>query len=313
MTGNAVYANFSAMPLVRRARDYHLYDHKGNRFLDLYRGDGSALLGYSIPGLKQAQKNAISDNPIFGFDTAVHRQFLSKLERIFPEHLTFAGLDRFDPEVLNSMYNGVSEGHDMHMFDRDLPGFSDFDSGNPFSFYAPFSDISPARSFAFVLPVYSPGRIIVYGVAKNIVGEGFLSQIEAVQAFRRNRCAGLSPALCRAGLIALEALCVLQGLRPSSDNTNTNAGLNQVRDLSQTFGGWDELYWSSFSIGSWQRKGPYLLHSFEIQEYERIFRFALENGVILNPRHGGFSILPGLVSNGERESLRKVLAATGRY
>ncbi len=50
----------SETPMVRRARDYHLFDPRGRRHLDLWLNGGRALLGHRPPGLGTTLKNQLS-------------------------------------------------------------------------------------------------------------------------------------------------------------------------------------------------------------------------------------------------------------
>ena len=48
------------LPVIRRAREYHLYDNTGRRFLDLYLNDGRAVLGHRPDQLSQVLKNTLA-------------------------------------------------------------------------------------------------------------------------------------------------------------------------------------------------------------------------------------------------------------
>lgn len=48
------------VPRIKRARDFYLYDEKGNRILDLYLDGGKALCGHRPNGLSNVLKNTIS-------------------------------------------------------------------------------------------------------------------------------------------------------------------------------------------------------------------------------------------------------------
>ena len=49
-----------ALPAIRRARGYHLYDNSGRRFLDLYLEGGRAWMGHRPEGLSLHLKNTLS-------------------------------------------------------------------------------------------------------------------------------------------------------------------------------------------------------------------------------------------------------------
>lgn len=48
------------MPVIRRAREYHLFDNTGKRFLDLYLDGGKALLGHRPEGFSLIVKNTLA-------------------------------------------------------------------------------------------------------------------------------------------------------------------------------------------------------------------------------------------------------------
>ena len=48
------------LPAIRRARDFHLYDASGKRYLDLYQQGGRAWLGHRPEGLSLQIKNTLS-------------------------------------------------------------------------------------------------------------------------------------------------------------------------------------------------------------------------------------------------------------
>ena len=48
------------MPVIRRAREFHLYDNAGKRLLDLYLNGGKALLGHRPEGFSLIVKNTLA-------------------------------------------------------------------------------------------------------------------------------------------------------------------------------------------------------------------------------------------------------------
>lgn len=55
-----VQNNLRSLPLIRRARGYHLYDASGRRILDLYQDGGKAWLGHRPEGVSLQIKNTLS-------------------------------------------------------------------------------------------------------------------------------------------------------------------------------------------------------------------------------------------------------------
>jgi hypothetical protein len=52
--------NLRLLPVIRRARDYHLYDASGRRILDLFQDSGRAWLGHRPEGVSLQIKNTLS-------------------------------------------------------------------------------------------------------------------------------------------------------------------------------------------------------------------------------------------------------------
>ena len=48
------------IPPVRRARDYHIYDESGRRYLDFYQDGGRAVLGHRPPNVAKTLKNVLA-------------------------------------------------------------------------------------------------------------------------------------------------------------------------------------------------------------------------------------------------------------
>ncbi len=74
--------NGNPLPLFRRARGYRLYDHSGQRYLDLYQGNGSGLLGHRAFRITTELKDVIS------------RGLISDLPSVYLRRMEKAGLVR---------------------------------------------------------------------------------------------------------------------------------------------------------------------------------------------------------------------------
>jgi len=71
---------------------------------------------------------------------------------------------------------------------------------------------------------------------------------------------------------------------------------------------WRESSWTELKISPpWQRIGPYLVHDMLPSEYSKVFREALEKGVLLNPRSAGINTIPGIMTEGEKKLLEDIL------
>lgn len=72
-----------SMPLVVRARDYHVYDRNGRRYVDFYQNHGRAILGHRPDGMLQAIKGTVARGLLAEYPT-VH---LGRLEKIVEQLL----------------------------------------------------------------------------------------------------------------------------------------------------------------------------------------------------------------------------------
>lgn len=62
--------NLRLLPVIRRARDYHLYDASGRRILDLYQDNGRAWLGHRPEGVSLQIKNTLARGVYAPFPSA---------------------------------------------------------------------------------------------------------------------------------------------------------------------------------------------------------------------------------------------------
>lgn len=77
------------MPPIKRCRDFHLYDLKGNRYLDLYLDDGRALMGHK-PGKTMARiKNSLEKGLWAPYPTIYTHRLNKLLAQIFPGYRDF--------------------------------------------------------------------------------------------------------------------------------------------------------------------------------------------------------------------------------
>ncbi len=78
--------NGNPLPLFRRARGYRLYDHSGQRYLDLYQGNGSGLLGHRAFRITTELKDVISRGLISDLPSVYLRRMEKALLGQFPEY-----------------------------------------------------------------------------------------------------------------------------------------------------------------------------------------------------------------------------------
>lgn len=81
------------LPPLKRARDFYLYDQKGNRYLDLYLDGGRALCGHRPNGLSNTLKNTISRGLFASYPSVYNNRLERILSQSFPEY-SFRGIYR---------------------------------------------------------------------------------------------------------------------------------------------------------------------------------------------------------------------------
>lgn len=79
----------SLMPVVKRARDYHIYDCSGRRYLDLYLNGGRCMLGHRPEGVFGVLKNTLSRGPAAEYPSVEQRGYMRHLKAFFPEFQEF--------------------------------------------------------------------------------------------------------------------------------------------------------------------------------------------------------------------------------
>lgn len=72
------------LPVIKRAREYRLYDEKGRRYLDFYQESGKALLGHRQNRLSLELKNTISRGLMSAYPSIYHRRLEKALRKIIP-------------------------------------------------------------------------------------------------------------------------------------------------------------------------------------------------------------------------------------
>ena len=74
----------AGLPPIKRCRDYHLYDYKGNRYLDLYLDGGRALMGHKPGKTMLPLKNSL-EKGVWASYPSVYASRLDKiLAKLFP-------------------------------------------------------------------------------------------------------------------------------------------------------------------------------------------------------------------------------------
>ena len=77
------------IPVVRRARGYHLYTVSGKRYLDLWQNGGASLLGHRPGRLTTVLKDTISRGLVADLPSVFQGRLLAQLRQVFPGYLDF--------------------------------------------------------------------------------------------------------------------------------------------------------------------------------------------------------------------------------
>jgi hypothetical protein len=72
------------IPVIKRARDYHLYDFNGKRFLDMSLDGGRAVLGHKAGKIVRDMKNGLEKGLSAGFPTVYQHRLLTQVQRVYP-------------------------------------------------------------------------------------------------------------------------------------------------------------------------------------------------------------------------------------
>lgn len=123
------------MPLVVRAREYHLYDRSGRRYLDFFQNHGRAILGHRPEGMLRAMKGTASRGLVAEYPS-VHRGRLETIvEQLLPgfHAVRLYSELRYAKDVLRRVFG--SDGASLAIAD---PALFDPSPGDAVSFWRPF-------------------------------------------------------------------------------------------------------------------------------------------------------------------------------
>lgn len=75
---------YNHIPVIKRAREYRLYDEKGNRIIDFYQNNGHALLGHRAFKVTGVLKNVISKGIIFDLPSVYAYRLKKAVKQLIP-------------------------------------------------------------------------------------------------------------------------------------------------------------------------------------------------------------------------------------
>jgi hypothetical protein len=258
------------LPPIRRAREYHLYDVRGRRYLDLWQEGGRCLLGHRPGRLVPVLKAALSKGLLAELPSVYSGRLQAVLARMFPAYRAFYLL----PEEAAALQLAA------HQLGRPIPGrvADPVLAGSapeqalvrrwrPLQLPPPTS--APAAEAEVLLPVLPFG----------------LGPAPVVACLLRDPVPGLpAPAPLSPLLLA--------------------GALRSLHDLARLrLPGWLEPDLLAGAPG-WRQRGIYVVAGFEERRYPEVFGAFLEAGVLLSPTYPGPSILPcGELSGGELQKM----------
>ena len=247
------------LPVITRAREYHVYDVHGRRYLDLYQDDGRAILGHRPGKCNLELKNALSRGLAADYPSVYESQILKALRLLFPscaDIRLYPGRD----EALAMV--SLHLGREYSWEDVGDPARGQ-GSGGELSMWRPFLDIEMNQSAVFVPVLPFPGS---WGPTAVVYMDPPDRETEPSRS--------VSPV-------------VLAGLKRC------------LYDLIRHVPTVDRSVWERFDSPLWRRVGPYLLLKCAERDFESVFDGLLADGILISPSFPGPSIIPAQFSEGE--------------
>jgi hypothetical protein len=282
----------AALPRVRRARGFRLYDTQGKRILDLYRE--GALLGHRGASALTSMKACLSQGLATALPSAWEDRLCAALARLFPGWPTvriFSSRERalaafslppdpWDPAMEEGAPARVPEAASQNPRHTGVPVRPEGRAAAP----NPRGTAALWRPF---LPVPAGFRILLPVLPLTMCGAPApaLAAADPSHSFPES---DHLPGFLLAG--ALHALAALTGTPPSP--RLGNPVLEKAVDGAR----------------GWARTGPYVRAVFPAAQYPRVHAEFLRAGVLLCPTWPGPSILPGECSPGENRLLADLFA-----
>ena len=256
-----------AVPLIRRARGFRLYDAQGRRFIDLWQAGGRALLGHRSTQIGRGWANVVSRGLLAALPSGEQERLLRRLTSLLPGWRCVLAPDQATAMAWARYGLGEAE---LAVTD---PARGPSDS--PLQLWRPHCedhDASAARALILILP-YTVGQMPTPVCFRDV-----LPSLPGDQA----DCHWLSPVVAAVALAGLAA--VARRPRP------VWAGSGLLKPSAP-----------------WRLRGIYLAPQVAADRYPALFQAFLAQGMVLNPELGGVSILPAELSEGEVARLRRAL------
>lgn len=262
-----------AIPQIRRARGYRLYDARGRRYLDLYQDDGRAVLGHRASGVSAAVRAAVSRGLCADYPSVWASRLVRALKTLIPQCVDVRWyLEAARARAAAAAHLSV-DATELSVADPVIDGAWDAEVSR----WRPFCGDDGGRRHARVLlPVMPPARSIAPSV---------LCFLEPV-----------SGAVPDSDLVSAFVLHALS--RSAYDLTAAQKARNTD-------------HWACFEAPFWRRCGPYFVFTCAFSDYLVHFDRLLQRGILVSPRYPGPSIVPAEYSPGELARFKDYVASGG--
>ena len=302
-SGNQFTAPERLLPIIRRAREFHLYDDAGRRYLDLYQDGGRAILGHRPAGLTTRMKNELSRGLMVQAPSHAEPRFLRRLLRRHPGYAVAALVPTADVPALLTEIAARHGREGAHVFDPAVGGavLKEPAVEGP-AVEGPTEEGPPD---AGVDPAAAPR------------GEPFAAQARPFLPIPEATV--LLPVVPAPSGLGVQALLLRAGGTDGDDlfRTLPPPAPFVVRAFEHALGRLEVAErdhaaptWDPEALGGlWSVRGPYLRFVGPPDRYHEVFRRYLEAGYIVNPGVARASIVPKIYSEGERAGFQRVSEA----
>ncbi len=256
------------MPVIRRAREFHLYDNAGKRLLDLYLNGGKALLGHRPEGFSLIVKNTLARGVTAEYPSHEEGKMLKAAKALWgkthPRIRYYRDMTRLG--IWLSDQNLLLPGNPVP--DPVLNETGEVSLWRPW-----LTGLKAPGIFIPVLPVPGMETGVLLCASEGIkdLPEGDIPS--PVLAAGLSRCLWL-----------LKSVMEEHPLSPH----DSMSGLPVFK--------------------GWERKGSYLVWLGKKDDYADIFRRALEGGILLPPDPSIPAVLPYELTSGDRKVLNKLFS-----
>lgn len=145
------------MPLVVRAREYHLYDRYGRRYVDFYQNHGRAILGHRPDGMIQAIKGTVARGLVADYPT-VHLGRLVKIVEQLLSGYRVVRLYNGKRHTVEALHSVFGSGDDPLVIAD--PALGDTVAGQAVALWRPFLADSEVNAEVLIPILPFPGNFV---------------------------------------------------------------------------------------------------------------------------------------------------------